>query len=164
DRERLRDRSLAGQCRHARARGGDAPRRPRHRRDPRPMKKLPAGIPWIAPAVGLLLALSIYPLLYSVKVSLGGGNYVRLFQDRLFSVSCAQTALYASVALTAEFLLGLGLALLVDSLARGRSFFRAGLLVPMLLPPVVAAVIWRLIYNPQFGVLNGTLRAAGFRT
>src|SRR5437667_5607083 len=30
-----------------------------------------------------------------------------------------------------------------------------------ILPPVVAAVIWRLIYNPQFGVLNGTLRAAG---
>ena len=33
------------------------------------MKKLPAGVPWIAPAVGLLLALSIYPLIYSIKVS-----------------------------------------------------------------------------------------------
>ena len=63
-----------------------------------------------------------------------------------------------------EFLLGLGLALLLDSLAHGRGVFRAGLLAPMLLPPVVAAVIWRLIYNPQFGVLNGTLRAAGIPT
>src|SRR5262249_20492055 len=128
------------------------------------MKKAPAGVPWIAPAIVLLLALSIYPLLYSVKVSLGGGHYARLFQDRLFSISCAHTAIYALAALTVEFLLGLGLALLVDSLARARGFFRAGLMVPMLLPPVVAAVVWRLIYNPQFGVLNGTLRAAGFRT
>ena len=135
------------------------------------MKKLPAGAPWIAPAVGLLLALSIYPLIYSIQVSFtseGGGftvaHYARLFQDRLFSTACWQTAIYLSVALLVEFLLGLGLALLVDSLGRGRGAFRAGLLAPMLLPPVVAAVIWRLIYNPQFGVLNGTLRAAGIPT
>jgi len=135
------------------------------------MKKLPAGAPWIAPAVGLLLALSIYPLIYSIQVSFtseGGGftlaHYDRLFQDRLFSTACWQTAIYLSVALLVEFLLGLGLALLVDSLAHGRGVFRAGLLAPMLLPPVVAAVIWRLIYNPQFGVLNSTLRAAGIPT
>jgi len=132
------------------------------------MKKLPAGVPWIAPAVGLLLALSIYPLIYSIKVSFtseAGGftaaHYARLFQDRLFAVACWQTAEYLTVALVVEFGLGLSLALLVDSLGRGRGVFRAGLLAPMLLPPVVAAVIWRLIYNPQFGVLNGTLRAAG---
>ena len=35
------------------------------------------------------------------------------------------------------------------------------MLAPMLLPPVVAAVVWRLIYNPQFGLLNGTIRALG---
>jgi multiple sugar transport system permease protein len=135
------------------------------------MKKHPAGVPWIAPAVGLLVALSIYPLIYSIKVSFtseAGGftvaHYARLFQDRLFSVACWQTAVYVGVALVVEFLLGLGLALLVDSLGRGRSAFRAGLLAPMLLPPVVAAVIWRLIYNPQFGVLNGALRAAGIST
>jgi multiple sugar transport system permease protein len=135
------------------------------------MKKLPAGVPWIAPAVGLLLALSIYPLIYSIKVSFTseagrftGAHYARLFEDRLFSVACWQTAIYAGVALTVEFVLGLGLALLVDSLGRGRGVFRAGLLAPMLLPPVVAAVIWRLIYNPQFGVLNGTLRQAGIPT
>jgi multiple sugar transport system permease protein len=135
------------------------------------MKRLPAGVPWIAPAVCLLFGLSIYPLIFSVKVSFtseAGGltlaHYARLFQDRMFSTACWQTALYATVALTVEFLLGLGLALLVDSLGRGRGVFRAGLLAPMLLPPVVAAVIWRLIYNPQFGVLNGTLREAGLNT
>ncbi len=135
------------------------------------MRRLPAGVPWIAPALGLLFALSIYPLLYSVKVSftseaghLTGSHYARIFSDRLFAVACWQTAVYAVLALIAEFLLGLGLALLVDSLTRGRGVFRAGLLTPMLLPPVVAAVIWRLIYNPQFGVLNGTLRQMGIST
>ena len=135
------------------------------------MKKLPPGVPWIAPAIALLLALSIYPLLFSIKVSLTSesgaltaAHYARLFQDRLFSVACWQTAVYAAVALLVEFLLGLGLAVLVDSLGRARGFFRSGLLAPMLLPPVVAAVIWRLIYNPQFGVLNGTLRSAGIPT
>jgi multiple sugar transport system permease protein len=129
------------------------------------------GVPWVAPAVALLLALSIYPLAYSVKVSLtgaGGGltlaHYARLIQDRLFLQALIQTLLYAAVALAIEFVLGLGLALLIDSLARGRAFFRAGLLTPMLLPPVVAAVVWRLIYNPQFGALNALTWTAGERT
>ena len=67
-------------------------------------------------------------------------------------------------ALAIEFVFGLALALLVDSLAHGRALFRVSLLAPMLLPPVVAAVIWRLIYNPEFGVLNGMLRQFGFNT
>jgi multiple sugar transport system permease protein len=127
------------------------------------------GVPWVAPAVALLVALSIYPLLYSIQVSFTGrageftfSHYVRLTQDRLFLQALGQTLLYTAAALAIEFVLGFALALLVDSLAHGRGFFRAGLLAPMLLPPVVVAVIWRLIYNPQFGVLNGTLRAMGF--
>jgi multiple sugar transport system permease protein len=128
------------------------------------------GLPWVAPALLVLAALSIYPMLYLVKVSLSNAHgftlahYTRLFQDRLFAVAAAQTLLYAAVALALEFSLGLGLALLVDSLARGRALIRVSLLAPMLLPPVVAAVIWRLIYNPEFGVLNGMLRQLGFHT
>jgi len=127
------------------------------------------GVPWVAPAIALLLALSIYPLLYAIQVSFTGrageftfSHYVRLTQDKLFLQALGQTLLYTAVALAIEFVLGFALALLVDSLPSGRGFFRAGLLAPMLLPPVVVAVIWRLIYNPQFGVLNGTLRAMGF--
>jgi multiple sugar transport system permease protein len=128
------------------------------------------GAPWVAPAVLLLLALTIYPLIYSVKMSLTGpagfsfANYARLVQDRFFLQALGQTLVYTAVALAIEFVLGLALALLIDSLTVGRAFFRAGLLAPMLLPPVVAAVIWRLIFNPQFGVLNGTLRGWGVGT
>jgi multiple sugar transport system permease protein len=128
------------------------------------------GLMWVAPALLVLASLSIFPLLYLIKVSLTDAHgftiahYTRLFQDHLFSVAAGQTLLFAAVALTLEFLLGLALALLVDSLAHGRALMRVSLLAPMLLPPVVAAVIWRLIYNPQFGVLNGMLRQLGFNT
>lgn len=134
------------------------------------IRRIPPGLLWVAPALLVLGALSIYPMLYLVAVSLTDAHgftiahYTRLFQDRAFIVAAGQTVLYAAVALALEFGLGLALALLVDSLARGRALIRVGLLAPMLLPPVVAAVIWRLIYNPAFGVLNGTLRQLGFST
>src|SRR5207245_10537461 len=122
------------------------------------MKRFLRAFVWIAPAMLVLLALSVYPLIFAVKVSLtdsSGGftlaNFARLSQDRLFGVALRQTVVFTLAALAFEFVLGLALALLVDSLARGRAFFRAGLLTPMLLPAVVAGVAWRLIYDPQFG-------------
>lgn len=128
-------------------------------------RRIPEGFWWVLPSIVVLVALSIYPLIYAVKLSLADrGNFTRLVSDRLFLTAGAQTILLTAVALAIEFALGLALALLIDSLARGRSVFRTVLLVPMLLPPVVAAVAWRLMYNPQFGVLNGTLRLLGFNT
>lgn len=128
----------------------------------------------LAPSVLVLLALSIYPLLYAVKVSFqigtGAGvrwsmqNFTRLFSDRFFFDALLHTIIYAVAALTCEFLLGLGLALLLNSRLRGRSLFRALLLVPMMLPPVVVGVVWRLMLNPSFGAINGTLSGAGLDT
>lgn len=124
----------------------------------------------IAPAVAVLLALSIYPLIYSITVSLqvggawGLGNFTRLFSDGFFLTAMAHTFVFALAALTCEFLLGLGLALLLNNQIRGRGFFRASLLVPMMLPPVVAGVVWRLLLNPNFGAINGTLKQIGFDT
>jgi multiple sugar transport system permease protein len=138
---------------------------------PTKARRIPAGLPWVLPALLVLIALSIYPMIYSVKVSVTDAtgaltlaNFTRLLQDRVFAVSALQTIALTAVALSIEFILGMALALLIDSLARARSLFRASLLVPMLLPPVVAAVAWRLIYNPQFGALNGTLRWLGLNT
>jgi multiple sugar transport system permease protein len=135
------------------------------------VRRIPAGAVWVAPALALLLAMSIYPLLFAVKVAFTGAggafsfeHFARLAHDRVLAAAAAQTIVFTLAALTVEFVLGFALALLVDSLGRGRGAFRAAMLVPMLLPPVVAAVAWRLIYNPQFGVLNGTLREIGVNT
>jgi len=128
----------------------------------------------IAPTLAVLLALSIYPLFYSVKVSLqtgsgeavrwGVANFARLASDTFFLSALAHTFIYAAIALTFEFLLGLGLAVLLDRPLRGRSLFRSALLIPMMLPPVVVGVVWRLMLNPDFGAVNGTLKGAGVNT
>ena len=128
----------------------------------------------IAPAIAVLLALSIYPLLFAVKVAFQTGsgsnarwtlaNFARLWSDDFFLAALGHTLIYALVALTFEFLLGLGLAVLLDRPLRGRSIFRAALLIPMMLPPVVAGVVWRLMLNPDFGAINGTLKGAGLNT
>ena len=125
----------------------------------------------IAPAIVVLLSLSIYPLIYSVTISLqtqtangstwSVSNFTRLFTDGFFRAAMAHTFVYATAALILEFSIGLGLALLLNSQIRGRGFFRAALLVPMMLPAVVVGVVWRLMLNPNFGAINGTLKNLG---
>jgi len=128
----------------------------------------------IAPAIVVLLSLSIYPLIYSVTISLqtqtangstwSVSNFTRLFTDGFFRAAMAHTFVYATAALILEFSIGLGLALLLNSQIRGRGFFRAALLVPMMLPAVVVGVVWRLMLNPNFGAINGTLKNFGLNT
>jgi multiple sugar transport system permease protein len=128
----------------------------------------------IAPTIFVLLALSIYPLIYAVKTSFQSpageaahftfGNFTRIFSDGFFLAALSHTFVYAVFALTFEFLFGLGLALLLDRRLRGRGLFRAIMLVPMMLPPVVVGVVWRLMYNSNFGALNGTLKIFGINT
>ena len=129
---------------------------------------------FIAPALAVLLSLSIYPLIYSIAISLqqetsNGAvwsleNFTRLVSDSFFLTAMVHTFVYAVTALSCEFLLGLGLAVLLNSKIRGRGLFRASLLVPMMLPSVVVGVVWRLMLNPDFGAINGTLRRFGLST
>jgi hypothetical protein len=90
----------------------------------------------LAPTIAVLLALTIYPLIYSIKISFQGeagnwtlANFTRLAGDQFFLSSLGHTLVYAAIALTLEFLIGLGLALLLDTQIRGRGLFRALLLL-----------------------------------
>ena len=128
----------------------------------------------VAPALVVLLTLSIYPLIYSITISLqqqtASGevwslvHFKRLASDGFFQTALVHTVVYATAALTCEFLLGLGLALLLNQQIRGRELFRASLLVPMMLPTVVVGVVWRLLLHPNFGAINGTLKQIGVDT
>src|SRR2546423_14309270 len=129
---------------------------------------------FIAPALAVLLSLSIYPLIYSVTISLQQatssgvswtlGNFTRLATDDFFLTAMAHTFVYAFAPSTCELLIGLGLELLLNKQIRGRGLFRASLLVPMMLPTVVVGVVWRLMLNPNFGAVNGTLKQFGINT
>src|SRR5215475_15994658 len=81
----------------------------------------------LAPTIAVLLALTIYPLIYSIKISLQGEsgnwtleNFARLASDQFFISSLAHTFIYAVIALTLECLIGLGLALLLNTQMRAR--------------------------------------------
>ena len=128
----------------------------------------------IAPALAVLLSLSIYPLIYSITISLqtqtessfnwSVANFTRLLSDTFFLAALLHTFVYAGAALVLEFAIGLSLALLLNSQIRARGLFRASLLIPMMLPTVVVGVVWRLMLNPNFGAINGTLKYFGLNT
>jgi raffinose/stachyose/melibiose transport system permease protein len=57
--------------------------------------------------------------------------------------------------------IGLGLALIVTSARRGRRFWRGVYIVPTLMSTVAVAILWRFVYSPDYGIINGFLRAVG---
>jgi multiple sugar transport system permease protein len=119
----------------------------------------------LLPTVGILLVLSAYPLLYSLYLSLfnyrlnkytfiGLANYQQMFQDTLFWGSVKTTLIFTAVVVPTELVLGLLLALLLNEELRFRGIYRTALIIPMVLAPVVVGILFRLLYNIDFGLPN----------
>lgn len=126
------------------------------------------------PALLILIALLVYPLGDVVRLSfydsnlqrevwVGLGNYVTLFNDPLFWKAFFQTVVFTFFSVALHLVIGIGLALLLNmQLAPAfRSLARGLLIVPWLLAPTVAGMIWVLMLQP-FGVFNGLLVSLGF--
>lgn len=89
-------------------------------------------------------------------------NYVRLLADPTFRTALWNTAFFVLVAAPLSIAVSLGAALLVDSkLARFTAFYRTILFLPVVTTLVAAAVVWRYLYHPRFGLLNHALGALG---
>ncbi len=120
----------------------------------------------LAPTVLLLLAFTLYPYLYALRISfyafqygrptvfIGLTNYERMLADQTFWQSMARTLLFSLVVVLVELVLGLVLALLANREIRFRGAIRTALMQPMVLAPVVVAIVWRLLYNQESGLLN----------
>ena len=116
--------------------------------------------------VGVLVGVSVYPIVYGVKASFhhyrygrdvganGFTNYHNVFHDSIFWQAIGTTAKYVALCVSIETLLGLGLALLVARELRFAGPIRVGLILPMTIAPVVVGVIWRLIYASDIGIVN----------
>jgi len=132
---------------------------------------------WIllVPALIIIVSLIIYPLIYALRASfflyrygkpvefVGLKNYAELFANPLFYNSLRNTGLYVVCAVAVEFVLGLILALIMNrELGRFRGIVRAALTIPMFVSPIVVGVIWRMMYNPQYGLFNWFLGTRGF--
>lgn len=98
---------------------------------------------------------------YGPMTFVGLENYVEAVQDTLFRDSFAHVLIYIAVTLVLEVLVGLCLAGLVSAVRRGSLWFRVAIFTPVMLPMVVVAVLWKFVYNADFGLINAALEAIG---
>jgi multiple sugar transport system permease protein len=84
-------------------------------------------------------------------------NYASVLADSDFWTSVRVTATYAIAATAIETVLGVGIALLLNRSSVIGKIFEKVLILPLMIAPVIAAVVWKLMFNPQFGVLNHVL-------
>lgn len=126
----------------------------------------------VLPTVLLSLFVFGVPLLFSLILSfqgwsiskplLGGEfvgfrNYEDLFADPLFRSSLLLTIGYTAITVLAELLIGLGIAMLLNARVPFIRFFRTALIVPMMITPIVAALTWKLLLDPNYGLVNALL-------
>lgn len=84
-------------------------------------------------------------------------NFASVLGDQIFWESVKVTGIFAVVATTIETVLGVGLALLLNRSSIIGKIFEKVLILPLMIAPVIAGVIWKLMFNPQFGILNHVL-------
>ncbi|WP_031075275.1 carbohydrate ABC transporter permease [Streptomyces sp. NRRL S-118] len=129
----------------------------------------------VLPALLPILVLSVGPLLYGIALAftdaqsgrttstrwIGTLNFQDLAHDTLFWESFRIGLLWAAGVTVPQFVLALGLALLLNQDLRLRWPVRALAIIPWAMPEVVVGIMWRLVYHPDAGVLNETLRDLG---
>jgi len=94
----------------------------------------------------------------------GLANYVEIFRHSDFWTAFSLTFVFAGSAVMIELALGLGVALLLKDAFPGVHLLRSFLIIPMMIPPIVSALMWKVILLPtDQGVLNHMLRVMGIR-
>ncbi|GGA72012.1 sugar ABC transporter permease [Nitratireductor aestuarii] len=142
----------------------------RRARSPVRSKLMDAASRWafMAPAAIILAAMLAYPIIYTVEISfarfdlmtfsavefVGWENYAHVFDDYRFWSSMRVTLIYLAFALPIQIVLGFGIAYLINAPWRGRGAVRALFIIPMVVAPVVAGGIWRMILDPLWGIMN----------
>ncbi|OCP17546.1 MULTISPECIES: sugar ABC transporter permease [unclassified Ensifer] len=83
-----------------------------------------------------------------------GENYLNFVTDPAFWNTLKVSLLYAGITVTLELLLGLGIALLLQRRSTINNFISIMLLLPLMIAPALAALMWKLMTNPSFGILS----------
>jgi trehalose/maltose transport system permease protein len=122
----------------------------------------------LLPSLAVVGLVALYPLGKTVYESftdqeflaltptkwIGFDNYTRLWHDTIFRDSIWMTVKFTLITVSFEFVLGLVIALVVNSHFKGRGVMRAVMLVPWAIPTVVAAQMWKWMLDDTFGVIN----------
>lgn len=94
---------------------------------------------------------------------IGTGNLRELVSDPLVPQTLKVTTIYALTSVPLQIVLGLGLALLLNSKIRGLRFYRTAFYLPSVLSGVAVAILWRWLFSPEFGLINLLLDQVGIR-
>jgi len=132
------------------------------------------GMLLVAPAVLLLMTLTLYPVLYGAWISVfnkhsffaeqtfvGLGNYAYVLTDAQFWNSVRLGSIYALSSIILQIALGVTAALVVNEAFPGRNLVRSILIFPYVVPTVLAVILWKWLLNSQFGLVNYLLEDAG---
>ena len=121
---------------------------------------------FVAPSVLTMALVALFPVIYAVFVSLflytrrnidqfgGLQNYLTAVTDGRFWTAVQFTFLFTVVTVVFEFLIGLGFALIMNQAFRGRGITRAAILIPWVIPTVIAAQMWFFMFNVTPGTVN----------
>jgi multiple sugar transport system permease protein len=131
------------------------------------------GVRFLVPAFVILGVTSIYPTLYSIFMSffdwnwgqrfnfVGLQNYVDLVTGQHFRDTLWNTIVFTVSAVSVEFVLGLGLALVMTRLRFGQGLMRTLLLVPLMVSGIIVSVIWKVMLDPSVGIIGYGLHLLG---
>lgn len=130
----------------------------------------------VAPSIIGLIILNIIPFLQTIYMSFsksslfgewefaGFQNYIKMFQDSEVWQATANTLLFVFYTVPVGIMLALILAVLLNSDIKGRTTFRTIYFLPMVVPPAAVALVWKWMFNTEFGIINTVLRSIGFPT
>jgi len=144
----------------------------------RQMQRTEARLGWAMalPALSVIALVAIGPILWAIWESLhlhdlrmpwlgrrfiGAQNYIEAFSDSRFWGAIGHTVVFAAASVTIELVVGLALAMAVDSMTRGRGVVRTAMLLPWAVPTVVVGLVWRFMFETPGGLVNTVLVRAG---
>ena len=131
----------------------------------------------LAPTVVVMAVLTAYPLIFTLFYSFTNYNYLKhanksaefvlfknyidLFQNGYFRQAVWNTVKFTILAVVFEVVIGLLVAVFINSLKRGQKIMRTLILFPYLLPAVTVALSWRMMLSPNYGIVNQLLETLG---
>jgi multiple sugar transport system permease protein len=139
------------------------------------MKERTRGYLFILPSYIVIAIVVIFPYCFVVWLSfhqydilkpgnwafVGLSNFITEFRNPLFHKSLINTLYFVFGIFSSQFVFGFAVALVLNQKFKGRAFFRTIILIPWVMSIVVASVIFRSMYQPDFGILNGILMKIG---
>jgi len=138
-------------------------------------KDMRRGLLFVSPWLIGFVVFILYPIIASLYYSftryvgigtpkwIGFSNYSSLVRDELFWTSLYNTLYYLAFAVPIGFVIGLGLALIMNFNVKEKSVYRTILYFPSILPIYASAFIWLWMFNPQLGIINALLDKIGIQ-